>query len=537
MKKTLLTALALGAPALLSAQSAVDANMLSQTELRGTARFMSMGGAFTALGGDLSTLTQNPAGIGVYRRSEIGATLDISPRKITSETNSTKESMSKTKVYCNNFGYVGTARLDGIMRTFSWGASYNRVASFDRRYSAYTARANASLSNYIASFTDAPESDLNFGENYNPYLDSNQDWLSILAYNSYMINPKSGGGYQGLRNQETVNDALSEVRESGYVDEYAIDFGGNINNVVMWGIGFGITDLSFNQTAFYSESMENATIPTQSTTPSGETVGELKPGNAGVTLRNYRNINGNGFNLKLGLILRPINEFRVGIAVHTPTWHKLSSSSYAGVDYSYYNPAAPESKDNPMAGTEETDDAYYNFHLNSPWKIMVGAAAVIGNQAIVSLDYERQAYNNTKISYQNNRGDYVSDDYVNDDTKEYFKAANILRLGLEYRLTPAFSLRAGYNYTSTQTKEDVLDDKTEVFTAGTNPAYNLNRSINSVSLGLGYHYQAFYVDAAYVYRNKKSTYYAFTPYQGINSPKADLTEITNSVILSVGFKF
>ena len=89
--------------------------MLSQTELRGTARFMSMGGAFTALGGDLSTLTQNPAGIGVYRRSEIGATLDISPRKITSETNSTKESMSKTKVYCNNFGYVGTARLDGIM--------------------------------------------------------------------------------------------------------------------------------------------------------------------------------------------------------------------------------------------------------------------------------------------------------------------------------------------------------------------------------------------------------------------------------------
>ena len=77
MKKTLLAALAISAPAVLSAQSAVDAYQLSQTEQRGTARFMAMGGAFTALGGDLSTLNQNPAGIGVYRRSEIGATLDI----------------------------------------------------------------------------------------------------------------------------------------------------------------------------------------------------------------------------------------------------------------------------------------------------------------------------------------------------------------------------------------------------------------------------------------------------------------------------
>ncbi len=537
MKKTLIAALAIGAPALLSAQSAVDANALSQTEFRGTARSMAMGGAFTALGGDLSTLNQNPAGIGVYRRSEIGVTLDISPRKITSQTESNKESMSKTKVYCNNFGYVGTARLDGIMRTFSWGASYNRVASFDRRYSAYNARANASVSNYIASFTDAPESDLNFGDNYNPYLDSNQDWLSILAYNSYMINPKAGGGYQGLRNDKTVNDALTDVHETGYVDEYAIDFGGNVGNVVMWGIGFGITDLNFNQTSYYSESMENATVPTETTTPGGQTIGELRNGNAGTTLTNYRNITGNGFNLKLGVILKPISEFRVGFAIHTPTWHHLSSSSYAVADYSYFNPAAAESESNPMAGVEETDDAYYNFHLNSPWKMMIGAAAVLGNQAIVSLDYERQAYDNTKISYQTERGDYVSDDYVNEDTKNYFQAANILRLGVEYRLTPAFSLRAGYNHTSTTTKQDVLDGRTEVYTAGTNPAYTLNRSINSVSFGLGYHYQAFYADAAYVYRNKKSTHYAFTPYQGIDTPKADLTEVTNSVILSVGFKF
>ena len=169
MKKTILAALAVAAPAILSAQSAVDAYTLSQTETRGTARFMSMGGAFTALGGDLSTLTQNPAGIGVYRRSEIGATLDISPRNITANTGDYNIGTSKTKVSCNNFGYIGTVRLDGALRTFSWGATYNRVASFDRTFKAYNGSSPSSVTDYIAAFTgNVPEADLTFGDNANP---------------------------------------------------------------------------------------------------------------------------------------------------------------------------------------------------------------------------------------------------------------------------------------------------------------------------------------------------------------------------------
>ncbi len=536
MKKSIIAAIALGAPAVLMAQSAVDINALSQSQLYGTARFMSMGGAFTALGGDLSTLNQNPAGIGVYRRSELGATLDISPRKFVSKTESTRESMSKTKAYCNNFGYVGTVQLDGLMPTFSWGVTYNRVASFDRSFKAYNARTSSSLSNYIASFTNAPESQLEFREGYNPYLDSNNDWLSILAYNSYLINPSPTGGYQGLRGQATVGDALSEVRETGYVDEYAIDFGGNIDNVVMWGIGFGITDLNFNQTAYYSESMEGAIVPTKSSVP-GSSVGTLKNGNAGFELANHRNITGSGFNVKAGVILKPVNEFRIGFAVHTPTWYNLTSNNYAEIDYSYFDPTAPEGDNNPMRGNEYTDDGMYNFRINAPWKLMVGAAGVIGSQAIVSVDYERQAYDNVTLSNQNNYGNYESNETVNADTKDYFKAANIIRAGVEYRVTPSFSVRAGYNYTTTQTKDNTLNGRTEVFTAGTNPAYTLNRQSQALSAGVGYRYQAFYIDAAYVHTNRKSTYNAFTSYQGLQSPTADLTETNNSAVISVGFKF
>ncbi|MDE6629404.1 MAG: hypothetical protein K2K36_08560, partial [Muribaculaceae bacterium] len=93
-------------PAGMMAQSAVDAYNLSQTELRGTARFMSMAGAFTALGGDLSTLNQNPAGIGIYRGSEIGFTLDINMLNTKSSGIPQGASESKTHADVNNVGYI-----------------------------------------------------------------------------------------------------------------------------------------------------------------------------------------------------------------------------------------------------------------------------------------------------------------------------------------------------------------------------------------------------------------------------------------------
>lgn len=527
MKKIILAAIAITAPAVLCAQSAVDAYNLSQTDTRGTARFMAMGGAFTALGGDLSTLTQNPAGIGVYRRSEIGATLDITPSKFSTQSPSDKISMNQTKVACNNFGYIGTIRLDGELRTFSWGASYNRVASFDRVYNAYNMPTQTSLSNYIAAFTDTPENDLNFGKDYNPYQDSDADWLSILAYNSYMINP-DGNGYRGLYQNGTEGYAYSQVRESGYVDEYNVDFGGNVSDIVYWGIGFGITDLSYNRRAIYSESMSGACVASEQ---------GLVNGNADFELSNWQSISGSGWNIKAGLIVRPINELRIGVAVHTPTWYDLSQSGYAETSYRYPNPAAAGSDKNPLAGSENTDDSYYNFHLNAPWRFMVGAAAVIGNQAIVSLDYERQAYNDMKVKYQDSWGEFVSDDYVNDDVKNYFKASNIIRVGAEYRVTPAFSVRAGYSYATTSTKEEANDGRLEVYTSGTNPAYTFNKDINSISFGLGYRYQAFFIDAAYVYRNRKSTYHAYTDFQGNQAPTAELTQTSNSIVLTAGFRF
>ncbi|MDE5744059.1 MAG: hypothetical protein K2H84_00185, partial [Paramuribaculum sp.] len=153
MKKILLSVSAFMLPALMFGQSAIDAYNLSQSDFKGTARFMSMGGAFTALGGDLSTLNQNPAGIGVYRSSEIGVTLDVDIASTKSTTGAFSITKDKAAFNCNNFGYVGAVYTGSdIMPYFNWGASYSRAASFNRAYKG-TGTMNGSLSNYIAGYT------------------------------------------------------------------------------------------------------------------------------------------------------------------------------------------------------------------------------------------------------------------------------------------------------------------------------------------------------------------------------------------------
>lgn len=535
----LAAALAAGTALSASAQSAMDAYSLTPYQLRGTARFVAMGGAFTSLGGDISTMTQNPAGIGVYRHSDLGLTFDISVRSNNAETSTGKYSNRQTKAYFDNFGYVGAIKLPGALRTIDWGVSYNRLSAFDRRFNGYNGSTSSSLSNYIASFTNGIDSGtmlFDKAQDYNPYLDSDNDWLSILAYNSLMINNTTNDRqYAGLYQNSTVGDAEYSVHEWGYVDEYNIDLGGNVNDMVYWGVGVGIMDMSYSRQSNYSESMAGALVYSGNGN-------NLENGNAGFGLYNDKYISGTGANIKLGVIIRPIEMLRIGLAVHTPTWMHLTSSGFGETKYNY----TPDGQTDPsdartFSGSEYTDNFEYDWRLNTPWRFMVGASIVIGNQAIVSLDYERVAYNNMKTKYGvwGNWGqNFVEDDVVNTAIKETFKASDILRLGLEYRLTKGLSARAGFNYQTTNVREAAQDNRLEINTAGTDPSYILDKDTYNICFGLGYRYKAWYVDLTYQHSTQKSTYHAYTPYADVvSTPSADITTNHNNIVVTTGFKF
>lgn len=546
MKKSIIIALVGIAPMMLMAQSAIDAYQLSQSDLKGTARFVSMAGAFGALGGDISTLNQNPAGIGVYRSNEIGLSLNLDFQG--TETNSMGSIMKsdQTKFTCNNFGYVGAVKLDSeVMPYFTWGASFNRVASFDRKYQGYIPSLNTSLSNYIANFTNGwDEGELNMS-----YYDSYAPWLSILAYDAYMIHPNGNSSYDGMYQDGTRGNATFDVREKGYVDEYSINFGGNIMNTLYWGIGFGFTDISYTSASYYDEELTGARIV--------DTDGlSATTGNGWYDLGNYQRVKGNGFNFKAGLIFKPINELRLGIAVHTPTFYDLQHEAYAGIEYSYAKEVETLTGDIQTIATKEgyveVDDGYYTYYdydLRTPWRLILSAAGVIGGRGILSMDYEYVGYNSMRVSDPDGNEYYAE----SDDIDNYYQASHIIRVGGEYRVTPSFSLRAGYSYQTSPAKNVAIDNERYIYTSGTNalgtnPAYTFDNSTQYITAGCGYRYKGFYIDMAYVHKTRESVYRAFSSFGEFNdmmndyevterSNSAKIKDNNNQLVLSVGYKF
>lgn len=560
MKKSLLIAATAVVPAIAMAQAGVDVAHLSELGMRGTARFMSMGGAFTALGGDLSTLNQNPAGIGIYRSSEVGITLDLNFQSFQASAPSMTDTHNQTRFNVNNFGYIGTMKLySEATPTFSFGASYSRINSFDRVFKGnFHNLGGSSLSNYVAAFTNSlnpmgdgyspyTDADLIWAKDYNPY--DYAPWMSVLAYNGFIINnaeENSNGqiSFQGLMGDGTTGSADFEIREKGHVDEYNITFGGNIYNTLYWGLGFGITDIDYTQWSYYGERLSNAYLNVSTEEGPKDLYYKDVPGTAGYALTNYLHSSGSGFNVKLGLILKPINEFRIGIAVHTPTWYSMTDTYWGAIDYNMTPDnglLAPNGEhykqESGSVVANGLYDNYHDYHLRTPWRIMVGAAGVIGGKAIISADYEYRG-SNMQLSDVNNN-EKVD---VTDEINTYYKGVNIFRVGAEYRVTPQLSLRAGYSYESSPVKQWVANNGENIQFAGTIPSYSFNKATQYITAGLGYRVGGFAIDLAYVNKHRESTWHAYSPIvvDGTiveNSPQATVKSNYNQLVLSFGYKF
>ena len=523
MKKIIIALATLSLPVMLSAQSAIDANLFAQPDLRGTARFVAMGGAFGALGGDLSTLNQNPAGIGVYRGSEVGVTFDLDGQSTESKTATATDKLTQTKFIFGNAGYVGTTNLaDDGTSTISWGVSYSRLASFNRQYrgNGLMLKGN-SLSNYIAAATNSggwTQADLTTTKEYDPYQNyPYAPWLSIYAYDSYLINPDgSGKNFSGLADNATTGNAVFDVVERGFNNEYTFNIGGSKNSTFYWGLAIGIADFEWNQYSFYDEELKDA----------------YNPGTGGAAdvyfrMNNWRVVRGAGINVKGGIIYRPINELRFGVSAHTPTWYNMRENYYTSGDLSTSTGFKVE------AETNNGYDADFDYTYRSPWRLILSAAGVVGGRAIVSFDYEYVGQKDAGM--RDNVGEFND---IREDIKTYFKESNIFRLGAEFKVTPQFSVRAGYNYQMSPVKSEVNDNRIGVTTSGMQTAYTLDNNTQFITAGLGYRWENFYIDATYVHKRRESTYHAFSPIPGqAAAPTATITDNNNRFLLSLGFKF
>ncbi|MDE5882628.1 MAG: outer membrane protein transport protein [Muribaculaceae bacterium] len=587
MKRPLIAmSLSLASVGMAYSQSAIDGYRISQPDMKGTARFMSMGGAFGALGGDLSSLSQNPAGIGVYRSNDIGLTLDLDCQSATSKAQGNSYTTDQTKFLLNNVGAVFTLRLPSYtFPNFNIGFTYNKGASFNRRYAGNIPKLNTSMSNYIAGISNSNELtvgdvatvfDKNNNVTFDPYNPNDggyaAPWLSILGYDSYLVTPFGEGvdtQWYGQWGSDTSGSGMYEVNESGSSDEYNIAIGGNIANVVYWGMNFDIVNFNYTLNSMWGESLSNAYVPNNE-----NVVAKM---NAAWNLNNYYNINGSGFNYQLGVILKPIQELRLGFAFHTPTYFNLTETFGAETNYQYGD---------GNKGSAITNGGQYGYNdmcFRTPWKLIGSIAGVIGSKFILSFDYEWTPYDKMKFSEAGtygvgngwDYGDWGYDDwgwsapyyapsksnttksvskpkgfelndpyyYTNSDIATHYRSASTFRLGAEYRVTPAFSVRAGFCHVTSPFKQSVRNDQEIIYTAGTRPNYRVDNHTNYITCGLGYRYQQFYVDMAYVYKNMNSTYHAFSPdvnldtHQSIPSPQSNLSLNNSQIVLTAGFRF
>ncbi|MDR1356470.1 MAG: outer membrane protein transport protein [Tannerellaceae bacterium] len=511
-------------------QGQLDAYKYSQTDIGGTARYLGMGGAFGALGGDISVMGANPAGLAVYRSSEIVTTL--SHKSMSAQTNwlGSTASGSRAGLNFDNIAYVSYFPTSNDAGILGWNAgfSYNRIKDYHRNYSMQgMGDENYSLTDYMAERANArgvhADNLAITKDGPDPYA-GNNDWMSVLGYDAVLIDAFSDNRTKyfstfgevvdgGKWNPYKLAGRELNVTERGSVDQYNIAFGLNISNYVMFGADIAITDINYHYNSYFAEEFTNTNS---------------------MKLENRLTTKGEGYALNVGVIVRPVNFLRLGVAYNSPTWYKMSDfyQATASSDTYYWK--------EPIEGAHTPENASYDYEYRSPDRWLFSAALVIGQSALLSVDYERTNYASMKM--YNREG--VEDRITNGDVKDNFSSAGTLRVGGELKVTPRFAVRAGAAWIGSPVKDVLKNASAEVYTVGTIPHYTIEKSLTNYTVGLGYRFTpSFYVDLAYVLKSEREDLYAFSNIYDtkgdkiINSPFASLKTKTSQVAFTLGFKF
>lgn len=519
----------------LSAQTVYEAAKISSNDLNGTARFVGMGGAMGALGGDISTMGTNPAGIGVYRSNDFMTSFGFNYTTSKSDFNGSVVNSNKFRGSFDNIGFVYSTKIGNQtgLKYVNFGFNYHKAKSFDRDFDMHGEGMNGlSQTDQMAYMTDGLSSDKL--DNSGAFTDSNIGWLSPLAWKSALIYRDGTNLYKGFPGSSPIGDFSS--REKGGINQYDFNVAFNIQDRVYLGFTLGAYDLDYSKYTYYSESLNNNNT------------------NYFYSLESFMKTTGTGVDFKAGVIFRPIEEspLRIGAAIHTPVFYKLtfSNSAIMGSDADRDNannvPTPVKFLSVDTYDYLNGQDMNFNYQLRTPWKYNLSLGYTIGTSVALGAEYEYKDYSSSKLSYDN--GDKMVDE--NAMIGEMLKGVNTLRLGAEFKLVPEFALRAGYNYTSA-IYDNGAYKSLPINSTHTDTDFSNEKSINNFTLGLGYRTGNFYADIAYQYSLYDSNFYPFLKQSYSNNAAKNVaetlanrnlvrTKVNNDrqqVLLTLGFRF
>ncbi len=510
-------ALAVTVPA--GAQTVYDGASITDKDLNGTARFVSMGGAMNALGGDISTMGTNPAGIGIYRSNDFMVSFGLSNYKTKSDTWDGNYDVSKTRGDFNNIGLVYSTKIGNntTLRYLNFGFNYHRAKSF---YSNQRFSGNLGTTSQTYQMASQAAGISNWGNA--PFDDNNIGWLSAFGYEGYVIDPvgDAGNTYVGM-----YDDGYGKlnVSERGGLDQYDFNMSMNFNDRVYLGLTVGVYDLNYKKYTYYEESY------------TGDFTGE------GYDLQGWNRITGAGVDLKLGAIIRPFADspFRVGLAVHTPTFYELDYKTSARLTSTVYSYADDVLKDYAVNSRDEISsggDMVRSFQLRTPWLFNVSIGSTVGSRFAFDAEYEYQDYSTMKFSDVDGYDGTFS---FENSTRDMLKGVSTLRIGAEFKPVPQFAIRAGYNYRSAIFENDAYKDM-PYYSIETDTDYANTQKRHTATFGLGYRGSAVYADLAFKYDVTKADMYPFVNITDNTLYPGTATGITNNrlqALLTVGVRF
>lgn len=495
-----------------------DANRFAQTipTMGANARIQGIGGAATAIGGDISSASVNPAGLGYLQRSEITFSPSLSFLGSDATYNLGSQNVPTEDAKLNfNFAQLGGAFVlpSNNSSGYKGGAfsiSYSRLNSFHRRTSYEGTNSQNSIIDYFLNQAD--------GIPWNSiYPSSGATDLLALAYDAYLINEDfdfDNGSQNTYYSIVPIATTLQRetIEYSGSQSQWNFSYGGNYNDKLFFGAGLGIQSFKYSEEKRYEEIVTGEpTDPTQIKSLNSLVIGE------------NLSINGTGVNLTAGLIYRPIYAIRLGASITTPTYFSVNDTYNASLDAQYNNFYFGDDENqnpiilNDVSGT--TLDVESTYNMTTPLRTSLGAAIFVGKFGFISADVDFINYESSKLLSPPQEFSFTAD---NQTIKNLYASTMNYRLGAELRLN-TFYLRGGVGLYGNTVKEEFRNENDDAFQT-------------RISGGLGIHKKAFYIDLAVV---QQATNNVYTPYNlpDNSNPTINIKNTTTNVVATVGFHF
>ncbi len=414
MKKTLILTLAMLCVASLFGQGADDACLFSQNYYQGTAKALGMGNALGAVGGDMTAVCINPAGMGVYRSDEFTFSLNLLDNYHSSTYYGNTNGANKMRLSIPNIGYVSHKERSNYkpLRSTHFGIGLTRTDDYNMRtYARGINPTSSKIDNYLSQIDGYSEDDLVDCFPYTIYPAWNTYLIDIYQddQGEYYGSPVPQGNiWQGQKNSF-----------KGRSEEWAFAGSANYFDRLFIGASVNLTHIKRVGSRVFEESHPDGTDP--------------ETGFNEWSFDEDLSSTAWGCNAKAGFIFHATPWLRFGGAFHSPTlyafdetWQTKTESEIGYVTRNYFSP-----------------ESHYEYVFIKPLKWVGSMAFVIGQRGMVSLDAEYTNFGAARFKAS------ADDDYdyspTNELIKDTYGRTMNFRLGTEWNLNGTF-LRIGAGY-------------------------------------------------------------------------------------------